>query len=111
MTPAAVHHLVVYVPAAHAGAVKVALFAAGAGRIGGYDCCCWQTAGTGQFRPLAGSHPAIGTAGGGVETVPEIKIEMVCRADLLPAVIAALRKAHPYETPAFFHWPVDGITV
>lgn len=105
-----VHHLVVYVPVAHAEAVKAALFAAGAGRLGAYDHCCWQTLGTGQFRPLPGSHPAIGTAGGGVETVAEIKPELVCRAELLPAAIAALRSSHPYETPAFFHWPVGGVT-
>ncbi len=106
---AVIHHLVVYVPAAHTEAVKAALFAAGAGRIGNYDCCCWQTVGTGQFRPLPGRRPAIGMAGGEVETVPEVKLELVCPADRLAPVLAALRSAHPYETPAFFHWPVHGV--
>jgi hypothetical protein len=43
-----------------------------------------------------------------VESVPEIKVELVVAATLVPAVLAALRTAHPYETPAFFHWPVSG---
>ncbi len=47
-----------YVPESHLEKVKEALFATGAGRIGDYDHCCWQTRGTGQFRPLA-SRPAI----------------------------------------------------
>ncbi len=102
-----VHCLVFYVPETAAEAVKAAVFAAGGGRIGSYDCCCWQTAGTGQFRPLAGSAPAIGHLDT-IETVPELKVELVVDESRLPAVIAALRKAHPYETPAFFHWPVAG---
>ena len=100
------HCLIFYVPEANAEAVKSAVFAAGGGRIGKYDCCCWQTAGSGQFRPLNGSHPAIGRQNT-IEHVLEIKVELVVRSELLPAVIAALREAHPYETPAYFHWPVS----
>lgn len=96
-----------YVPEAAAEAVKAAVFAAGAGRIGNYDCCCWQTAGRGQFRPLAGSHPAIGEPNQ-VETVAEIKVELVCAPEGLEAILAALQAAHPYETPAFQYWPVAG---
>ena len=60
-----------YVPESALEQVKAAVFAAGAGRIGNYDQCCWQVAGQGQFRPLAGSNPAIGrqgavASGGGV---------------------------------------------
>jgi len=50
------YKLEVYVPLTHAEELKTALFDAGAGRIGNYDCCCWQSVGTGQFRPLAGSN-------------------------------------------------------
>lgn len=102
-----IHKLEFYVPEADAEAVKAAVFAAGAGRIGNYDRCCWQTSGRGQFRPLAGSQPAIGEPGE-VEAVAEIKVEMVCASECLPAVIAALKAAHPYETPAFQHWSVEG---
>ena len=87
-----------YVPADYAEKVKAAVFAAGAGRIGNYDCCCWETAGTGQFRPLPGSQPFIG-GNGQLEHVGEIKVEMVCGVDYIDQVVAALRQAHPYETP------------
>jgi len=96
-----------YVPAEHLEPVKNALFAAGAGRIGKYDCCCWQTAGTGQFRPLPGSHPFIGRQEQ-IETVAEIKVEMVCASAVIDAVIAALLRTHPYETPAYQYWKVRG---
>ena len=98
-----VYVLCVYVPATHLAQVKDAVFAAGAGRIGNYDCCAWETKGTGQFRPLPGSHAFIGTVNA-VEQVEEYKVEMVCAGRRLRAVIAALKRAHPYETPAFQYW-------
>ncbi|MGE3297484.1 MAG: NGG1p interacting factor NIF3 [Porticoccaceae bacterium] len=94
------YKLCFYVPASHLDAVKQAVFAAGAGRIGAYDNCCWQVLGDGQFRPLTGSTPHLGVHGR-VEMVPEYRVEMVCAQDCIPAVIAALRAAHPYEEPAF----------
>lgn len=92
--------LQVYVPESHLESLKAALFNAGAGRIGNYDSCCWQTKGTGQFRPLENSHPYLGTQDK-VEQVAEWKIELVCEDALLPNVIEALKAAHPYETPAY----------
>jgi len=95
-----------YVPKDHAETVKEAVFAAGAGKIGDYDKCCWCAEGTGQFRPLEGSDPFIGSKDE-VERVPEMKVEMVCDDDAIDAVVEALKKAHPYETPAYQHWKVD----
>jgi hypothetical protein len=92
--------ITVYVPESHLDAVKNALFSAGAGRIGAYDMCCWQTAGIGQFRPLEGSDPFIGEPGR-VETVKEWKLELLCSGERLAAALAAMKEAHPYETPAF----------
>ena len=71
------YKLCVYVPEEHCEAVKRALFEAGAGKIGDYDSCAWQTKGEGQFRPLKGSDPYIGQEGS-VERVPEYKVELVC---------------------------------
>ena len=51
------HKLTFYVPETHLESVKQALFEKGAGKIGRYDCCCWQTKGVGQYRPLDGSDP------------------------------------------------------
>jgi len=89
--------------------VKTALFNAGAGRIGNYDSCCWQTNGTGQFRPLENSNPAIGSTDQ-VEHVPEVKIEMVCADELIKVAIQALRESHPYEEPAFDVWKLAEIS-
>ncbi len=88
-----------FVPASHVEAVKQAVFAAGAGRVGDYDCCSWQVLGEGQFRPLAGSQPFIGQEGE-IERVAEYRVELLCAADCIEAAIAALRQAHPYEAPA-----------
>jgi hypothetical protein len=96
-----------YVPEENADKVKTAVFEAGAGRIGSYDCCCWETTGTGQFRPLEGSTPYIGEQGK-VERIKELKIEMVCADNLIENVISALKSAHPYETPAYQYWKVKG---
>ncbi len=103
---AALYALCVYVPLAQSEAVKAALFAAGAGRLGAYDSCCWEAAGVGQFRPLAGSQPALGRHGV-LERVEELRLEMICTASALPAALEALRAAHPYETPAFAYWPIN----
>lgn len=94
-----------YVPEDHLEIVKNALFAKGAGKVGQYDNCCWQTLGKGQFRPLAGSHPTIGSTNR-VETVEEFLVEMVCAGDLLKEVLAELVAIHPYETPAYSAWKI-----
>jgi hypothetical protein len=92
--------LTVYIPEAHLESVKNALFDAGAGRYAAYDHCCWQVLGTGQFRPLKGSNPAIGEVGQECH-VAEYRVEMICEDAFVSKVTAALRAAHPYEEPAF----------
>lgn len=94
------YKLVFFVPASHLEAVKDAVFAAGAGRQGDYEHCCWQTLGYGQFKPGAQAKPYIGEAGR-LEVVPEYRVEMLCEASALKNVVHALRRAHPYEEPAF----------
>ena len=54
----------------------------------------------GQFKPLAGSQAFIGEVGQ-LETVDEFKLEMVCEAQFIKQVLAALKAAHPYEEPAY----------
>lgn len=92
--------LTVYIPDSHLEMVKAALFAAGAGRVGNYDCCAWQVLGEGQFRPLAGADPHIGRVGD-LERVPEWRVELVLPAARAHEVVAALKSTHPYETPAY----------
>jgi hypothetical protein len=92
--------LVVFVPPNALDAVRDALFGAGAGRIGAYERCSWYAEGTGTFLGAEGTEPAVGQRGR-EERVPELRLETVFPAELHEQVIAALRRAHPYEEPAF----------
>ncbi len=92
--------LVVFVPPESLDAVRDALFAAGAGRIGEYERCSWYTEGTGTFRPLLGANPAVGEVGD-EERVPELRLETVFPSSRRDHVVEALRQSHPYEEPAF----------
>jgi hypothetical protein len=92
--------LVVFVPAEALDAVRDAVFAAGAGRIGEYERCSWYADGTGTFRALAGAKPTVGDVGV-EERVPELRLETVFPEERHADVVAALRAAHPYEEPAF----------
>jgi hypothetical protein len=94
-----------YVPLEYADRVKNALFEAGAGKIGNYDRCSWETSGTGQFRPGTTSNPAVGNKES-LTKVEELKIEMVCREKYIKNVINALKETHPYETPAYHYYSV-----
>lgn len=89
-----------FVPFDYAEKVKQALFAAGAGKIGDYDCCSWQCPGQGQFRALENSQPFIGDQGK-LETVEEFKVELVCDSQHIKTAINALKTTHPYEEPAY----------
>jgi hypothetical protein len=92
--------LIVFVPREALNAVREALFAAGAGRIGNYEHCSWYTEGTGTFLGGVGTSPSVGQAGR-EERVAELRLETVFPAELQDEVLAALRQAHPYEEPAF----------
>jgi len=98
--------LVFFVPESHKETVKTAIFTAGAGRYQGYDSCSWETLGTGQFRPLAGSQPFIGRQGE-IETVAEYRVETICDDKVIKPVVNALIESHPYETPAYEVWSIQ----
>ena len=86
--------LVVYVPASHAEQVAQALFGAGAGVAGRYDCCSFRVPGQGTFRPGPGSNPFIGETGK-LETVEEIRLELVVTREASSRVVQRLLKVHP----------------
>lgn len=94
------YKVVTFVPVEHVDRVADAMYNAGAGRIGLYSHCGFQTKGIGTFLPLEGARPAIGRIGT-LQKVEEVRLESVVRAQDVAAVIAAMRKAHPYQTPAF----------
>ncbi|MFP5526903.1 Nif3-like dinuclear metal center hexameric protein [Peptococcus simiae] len=96
----AYYKLRVFVPESHLDSLKEALLAAGAGNQGDYDQCAWQVTGQGQFRPKERANPYLGEAGQ-VETVPEVVLELLLSSPALPAVLAAMHQAHPYEEVAY----------
>jgi hypothetical protein len=97
--------LVVFVPREALETVRDALFAAGAGRIGEYERCSWYTAGTGTFLAGAGASPTVGEPGR-EERVAELRLETLFPEERHDDVVAALRRAHPYEEPAFDVYPL-----
>lgn len=101
------YKLVVFVPIESAAKVSNAVFAAGAGAIGNYSHCGFQCKGQGSFLPLKGAKPAVGKKGK-LEKVSEVRFETIVPAAKLDNVIAAMKKAHPYETPAFDCFKLHG---
>jgi hypothetical protein len=97
--------LVVFVPPEAVDAVRDAVFAAGAGRIGDYERCSWYTEGTGTFLGGEGTDPTIGERGR-EERVRELRLETVFPEERQGDVITALRGAHPYEEPAYDVYPL-----
>jgi len=98
--------LVTFVPETHLDAVRLAVFDAGAGQIGNYDCCGFTAAGEGSFRGGVETRPFIGKPGE-LERAREIRFETILPRGLERSVLRALREAHPYEEIAYDLYPVE----
>lgn len=94
-----VYKVVTFVPEEYVEKVRSALFESGAGHIGNYSECSFNTEGTGTFKPLEEAHPFIGEKEERAY-VKETKVEVIVRARDLYKVLDSLRKVHPYEEPA-----------
>ena len=92
--------LVVNVPKEYAEELKESLFNVGAGKIGNYKNCSFQTYGEGSFFPLDKAVPAIGEIGF-QETVEEVKIELVYPKEIEITLINEMKKTHPYEEVSY----------
>jgi len=92
--------LVTFVPESHVDKVKEAVFEAGAGQIGNYDSCGFQSVGEGSFRGNDNSNPFAGTRGE-LHVAGEIRFETIFPAYKTSEVVLALTTAHPYEEPAY----------
>jgi len=91
--------VVVFTPRTNSEGVLSAAFAAGSGRIGAYRECSFTSPGLGTFFGEPGTNPTIGRSGR-LQSVRESRVEMVCPAERLTAVLSAIRSRHPYEEPA-----------
>jgi len=94
------YKLVWFVPREALDTTRLAVFAAGAGRIGEYERCSWYAAGTGTFLGGEGTDPAVGEAGR-EERVAELRVETVVPDERAAEVVRALIEAHPYEEVAY----------
>ncbi len=94
-----------FVPEAQLERVAAAMFAAGAGRIGDYEQCSYRSAGEGTFFGTESTNPKVGRKGR-MEKVSEVRLEMIAPQERLPEIVAALRRSHPYEEPAFDLYPL-----
>ena len=97
--------VVVFVPPGDTERVADAMFAAGAGRIGDYERCSFRIPGTGTFFGTESTAPVVGQPGR-LEHAEEIRLEAVCPATCLPALVEAVVREHPYEEPAFDIYPL-----
>ncbi len=93
--------LVTFVPTANKQTILEAMYAAGAGQIGNYDHCSFQTSGIGTFRPGDQANPHIGKNNED-ESVEETRIEVIFPSHDSGKVIAALTDSHPYEEVAYY---------
>ncbi len=89
-----------YVPVKDANRVKMAMFNKGGGRYENYDQCSFEYFGKGQFRPLKGSRPSIGSVDE-LEIVEELRVEMICEDRYIRDVVNAMKENHPYEVVAY----------
>lgn len=101
--------LFVFVPEAQAPQVRQAIFEAGAGHIGNYSECSFNSSGTGTFKAGEGTNPFTGDIGT-QHSEPEIKIETIVPAWLVQKVVKAMLKAHPYEEVAYDIIHLDNTT-
>ncbi len=92
--------LVTFVPIEHAENIRNQLFKAGAGHIGNYDSCSFNSTGQGTFRANENSKPYVGEINK-THIESETRIETIVPVEKVNQIISALHKAHPYEEVAY----------
>ncbi|MBT6809019.1 MAG: Nif3-like dinuclear metal center hexameric protein [Flavobacteriales bacterium] len=100
--------LEVYVPKENAGEVQNALFSSGAGSIGDYKNCSFQSEGIGTFLPTENANPTFGE-NGKQERVEEVKIEVIFPKNIEKRIISEMKKAHPYEEVSHQIYILDNV--
>lgn len=102
--------LVCFIPVAFVEKVSRAIFDAGAGHIGNYDSCSYQTDGNGTYRAGADANPFIGTIGE-YHREPEVRFETILPRHLQRKVTEAMLRAHPYEEVAYDLYPIANLNL
>ena len=92
--------LITYAPLENADEVRATLFRAGAGNIGNYDNCSYNTDGYGTYKGNENSNPVIGEKGK-LHTENETLISVIFEKHLEKSILKALFEIHPYEEVAY----------
>jgi dinuclear metal center YbgI/SA1388 family protein len=100
--------LITFAPHEAAEKVRQGVFAAGAGHIGKYSECSFNSEGTGTFKAEEGADPYVGEVGEQHQE-KEIKIEIVYPFYLENQVVKALVDSHPYEEVAYDIFTMDNV--
>jgi len=95
-----IQKLVTYTIPENVEALRNALFEAGAGKIGNYEDCSFNSKGIGTYMGNEDSNPEIGERFEFVEN-EEIKIEVTFEKHLQSKILKALFKNHVYEEVAY----------
>lgn len=98
--------LVFYCPAGNVDQVRESVFAAGAGKIGAYDSCSFNSNGIGTFKAGEEANPHVGEIGE-VHREEEVCVETIVPIYLKSKVINALLMSHPYEEVAYDFYPLS----
>ncbi len=98
--------LVTFCPVKKADEIRSALFASGAGKIGHYDECSFNTEGVGTFRAGENTNPHVG-AKHSRHHEKEERIEVVYPSHIENKLIQSVLKAHPYEEVAYDIYPLQ----
>lgn len=104
--PGKLRKLVAFVPTDHTEKVRNAICAAGAGHIGNYSDCSFQTEGVGTFRPGEGANPFSGKLGE-LHRATEHRLETIYPIWREADILKALRQSHPYEEVAYEIYPCE----
>lgn len=97
--------LVTFCPKMQAETVRNAIFSAGAGQIGNYDSCSFNSEGFGTFKAGKGTNPFVGEHDI-LHQEPEVRIETVFPVWKQKRIIEALLAHHPYEEVAYDVYPL-----
>ncbi len=92
--------LLTYVPTEHAQTLRTSLFNAGAGNIGNYSNCSFNTSGMGSFMGNEKSNPVQGKIGE-INFEDETQIGVTFPRHSENSVLRALFDNHPYEEVAY----------
>jgi dinuclear metal center YbgI/SA1388 family protein len=98
--------LVTFCPTEQAERVRAALFEAGAGVIGNYDCCSFNSEGKGSFRAGENTKPFTGALHE-LHYEQEVRIETIFPVYLQADILKALQQSHPYEEVAYDVYTLD----